>query len=250
MRIHSPNMIDDTDNTLTASSEVVELPAENIQDPRVSKQWRTTGDTDEYIVIDAGAGNTLTPSSAVVLGHNLTNASTVKIQGNATDSWGSPTIDETFTYNAGTMIEYFTGSALRYWRFHFADSANPDTYIQIGRLILGVYVTVTEPIQTAFPFQDIDTSIRDFSVTGEEYGNIGITYELYRWNFSHWDNTKKKEMQTLFKEVKTVTPCLFVPNEDHLDKIDSVYGVFNTEIDYNHIVNFEWNASFAVREVK
>lgn len=251
MRIHYPNEVDDTANALTSSSAETDFPLSNIRDPRLSKKWRATGDTSEWVLIDAGSGNTINPTSAAILAHNISSGATViKIQGNATDSWGSPTIDESFTYSAGTMIHYFTGSALRYWRFAIEDASNPDGYIEIGRLILGVFIQVTQPIQTAFPFQDLDTSSRQFAVTGEQYGNEGITYELYRWQFSRWDNAKKKEMQALFRDVKTIVPLLFVPNEDELARIDAVYGVFNTEIDYNHIVNFQWNASFSVREVK
>ena len=103
--------------TITANSEETGYPATNLnQDFTLAKKTRTTDDTAETWLIDAGVGNTIEMTCAAIGdGHNLTSGATIKFQGNATDSWGSPSIDEALTYAAGNIIKFFTGGSYRFW---------------------------------------------------------------------------------------------------------------------------------------
>lgn len=93
-----------------ASSENANWPAANLLvfDKRI-RYWKTTVATDSYVVIDLGSAMAL--KAVGVIDVNYTSC---KIQGNATDSWGSPSFD------SGTITiakEKLTGL----YRLHFID---------------------------------------------------------------------------------------------------------------------------------
>ena len=76
--------------------------------------------------------------------HNLTNSATLKVQGNSTDSWSSPPVNETLSVSAGKAIaKCFTGGSYRYWRVLFADASNPDGYLEIPNIWLGEWQDLT-----------------------------------------------------------------------------------------------------------
>ena len=81
--------------TVTASSTTSGLPAQNVQDPLVRKVYRSTASTNEWLKFDVGAATTI--NCLMIANHNLTLGSTVKFQGHASDSWGTPSLDTNLT---------------------------------------------------------------------------------------------------------------------------------------------------------
>ena len=248
MRLIWDNEIDSY--TITANSEATGYAVENIQDFQLTKVYRSTGDSDEWVKLDVGSGNTINPTVAGIVAHNLTNGGTYKIQGNATDSWVSPTVDETITHASGIMLEFFSGSALRYWRFHFADASNPDEYIEVGRLFLATYLTPTDTAHTNFPYELMDTSSVQESITGQTFGDEGVVFRLYRFNFPYWDNTTRTNIKTMYEDVKTVKPIILVPDENDLTSLPPDYVRIDGSVTANHKIGYTWNGDMAFREVK
>lgn len=100
--------------------------------------WRATGDTSERIVIDFGSPQNIT--SFVMQDHNFTSGASVKLQANASDSWGSP------SYDSGDLtiqdpIYTYPDQTYRYWSPVIADPSNPDGYVEVASMFLGVYKT-------------------------------------------------------------------------------------------------------------
>lgn len=234
---------------IIANSEATGYPATNIQDVSLAKVTRSTGDASETWKIDAGAGNTITATCAAIAGHNITSgATTIKIQGNATDAWDSPTVDEAITHDAAIMTEFFNTQSLRFWRFIVEDASNPDTYISIGRLFLGAYINQANVISKDYPEEFIDTSFIDHTVKGQVYGDEGIIYKLYNYLLPYLTNTQKGEIQTMFETVKKIKPVFFIADEDDLVKIPRLYATINDNLSFNHIVGYTWNTTLALRE--
>ena len=248
MRIMYYNEIDK--NTITANSEDSGYPIENITDYQLAKTYRSTDVSSEWIKIDAGSGNTITATCIAILGHNLTSGATIHIQANATDSWTSPTIDYTVTYNSDIMTRYFTSASYRYWRFTFADSGNSDGYIEIGRLFLGEYLQFDDPPKAEIPLVYNDTSKTKYSLTGQAFGDEGIIYRTYNFIFPYWDEDTRTELVTMINEVKTVKPVVLIPDENNTDKLKPVYAVINDNLALNHIVSYKWNGTLSFREAK
>ena len=246
MRIFWNNLLDDY--TLSANSEDSSYPVANVQDYQLIKVYRSTGDTSEWVKVDAGSGSTITATGACILGHNLTNSGTYKIQGNATDSWGTPSLDETFTYDSNIMIKTFNSAGYRYWRFSLADATNPDTYLEIGRLFLGTYLEFSDQPSKEFPMTYEDTSNVDYSITGQSFGDEGIIYRLYNFKYPYWTDTVRKSVVTMIEDIKLVKPVILVPDEDNTDKLIPVYAKLNDALSINHIVAYAWNGTLSFRE--
>jgi len=150
--------------TLTASSESGELVAENIQDPRINRVWRTTNDTSETMDFDFGAVENV--NCIVFATGNLTNGATVTVDASTTGTFGGEEVEilaavnvfeSIWGYGEGGYGEHgyggfrldaeFTGwapifyadwsdEAYRYWRVTLTDPDNSDGYIELGRMAL------------------------------------------------------------------------------------------------------------------
>lgn len=249
MRILWDNRADDY--TLEASSAAANFPVTYLQNIHLAKRWRATGDSDEYIIIDAGDGNTLNPTAAAIAGHNLTSGTTVKIQGNATDSWGSPTVDETITWRSGTMVHFFTGSALRFWRFHFADASNPDEYIEIGRLFLGTYLQMPG-VEPAFDLPRRSTATVAASITGQVYVDRGISYLNPAFMFPVITDDERGDIDEMWAGVENATPIILVVWSESLDTQPPIYCVLDQEAlpwRKSAFPGLSWEVSMQFREV-
>jgi len=112
---------------------------ERILDRDRNTEWRSTGITSENIVIDYGAAQQVT--GVLLHDHNLTDAATVHFQANATDSWGAPSVDYTFS-TITDPLSYYLDQTYRYNRWTFTDATNTDDYIRVGNIMHSLYETL------------------------------------------------------------------------------------------------------------
>jgi hypothetical protein len=237
--------------TLTASTEASNLPVENVQDPRLSQPWRTTALSDQTVLIDAGDGNTINPNCFALAGHNLTDGCTLKIQGNATDAWTTPTVDETVTHRDDVIVHFFTGSALRYWRVFIDDDSNPDGYVQIGRLMLGTYLQMP-PVDPAVNIPRRTTSVTTDSISGQSYGDRGVLYRAPGFQFPLITDAERVLIDAMWTEVENVAPVVLVVWEDSLTVLGPIY----CKLDQDNLPwqraagqGLSWQTTIAFREV-
>ncbi len=94
--------------------------------------------------VKADLGSALSVASGIVINHNLGAVGTIRLQGNATDVWTSPTVDQVLAGNAEIRIAYIAEQALRYWRLVIDDvSSNPAGYSEVGIWSSGAYAQPT-----------------------------------------------------------------------------------------------------------
>lgn len=127
-----------TEDTLvdTSTEDAVYID-DYLYDYRPSRPFYFTAKAAQWVKIDFGAATDVT--LCAVFNHNFTDAATIRIQGNAADAWGAPTVNELMTWREFDMYHVFSASQ-RYWRFYVDDAANPD-YPRIGDLWLGEWET-------------------------------------------------------------------------------------------------------------
>jgi hypothetical protein len=229
--------------------EVGNFDPENVQDIRLSRTFRTAVLTDAWIKIDTISG--IDASVAVIAGHNFTNAATIKIQGNDTDVWTSPTVDETMTWNADSIVHFFTEDNLRFWRFIVTDAANPDTYIEMGRLFLGTFYQVDEKPQRDFAEEIIDESRSGFSITGQAYVDIGIQRKEFSISMGTMQEATRQNILAVYASVGTHTPIFVIIDEDNLAVIPILYCLMMEALENRTIAGYVWqDRAFAFRELK
>jgi len=130
--------------TITPSSEDADYPRANLYDSNPARAFKLDA-TSGNIVFDFGVATNV--DVFAIVHHNLDAAlANVKIQGNATDSWGAPTLNQTITiptYERGSprwpVNPFLDLSALsnsfRFWRLLFGTANSVD--VQLGQLWFG-----------------------------------------------------------------------------------------------------------------
>lgn len=126
--------------TITSSAEVTNYPDDNVANTARWKIWRSSTTTgDQWIKFDFGANKTL--KALFVAGHKIHTGGILKIQAHASDSWGSPTVDETITpasFNpTGVEGAFFSSQSLRWVRVFFDNDASADEYVEWGAALPG-----------------------------------------------------------------------------------------------------------------
>ncbi len=248
MRLMWDNEIDNM--TISAATENSNYPAENVADQRLSKVYRSTDDEDEWILFDAGPGNTINPTAVLIAAHNITAAATITIQGNATDSWGAPTVSETVTHDDETMVLFFTGAALRYWRLFVDDPTNPDTRIEIGRVFLGTYLALP-PIEPSpnLPLQS-STAVTS-SITGQVYANRRKVFRVPAFAYPLVTDAQRQSLETMFRAVEGATPVFLIVWEDNLAQVGPIYCTIDqSEIPFQQspVMGLLWETSLKFKE--
>jgi len=216
---------------LIISSEQGNFPAENLQDIHLINTCRTNSPEEQYIKIDAGEGNTITPKCMAIAKHNLTPSATIKFQANSEDNWSSPPLDETISHAADIMTKRFANSTgYRYCQFYFHDPTNPDDYIEIGRPSFGGYLQLP-PIapDTEIPYGT--TTLVNRSITGQGYGDKGYKFRQFKVSYPLINESERAQIKSMWNEVENDKPIFLLLWEDSLDIERPIYCQINqTEI--------------------
>lgn len=149
----------------------------------------TSYQSRKFIVFSNQNGDAMTATAAVVLEHTLTQtgaasvASKITIQGNATDSWASPSFSEDFANLADVnalsnpvqaCVQYFASSQSRaYYRLILDDVQHDLSYTELGRFALTSYAQLSICVS-----DDIQFAPDDFTSGQESIG--GPAFASYR----------------------------------------------------------------------
>ena len=236
--------------TITTNSEVAAKPVANIYHYWKSKKYRTTGDAAEWIKIDMGSATDV--DLFALVGHNLTSAATVKIQANATDAWGAPTVDVTVTYHADILIYIWAATqSYRWWRISLVDAANPAGYIEVGHAFLGA---VWEPSRSFSGFTLIpsDPSVISESDDGAEMADVKTQYVDMGLAFR---NVTIEDWETLRKAIGLTSRFYIVPDYDNAIRTDgrhdlSRYGRLASISPYPLIFQTRYDVSIIFHEAR
>lgn len=143
------NVMDDAVvNSFT--TETSGLPADNVLSEQPSKVWRTTSDASQQIIIDLASTFTGVDFAAL-LWTNLTTAADVRLRmgptlvsvGAGSPQYDSGTINPITQSQIDISRRHYAGydsagdsNSVRYIKFEIDDAANPDGYLEIGRILI------------------------------------------------------------------------------------------------------------------
>jgi hypothetical protein len=235
--------------TLTANSNIINYPTTNILDSRIDRLFRTDSSTTATIVFDAGAA--VTVDSINIANHNISaSVTTLKWQGNATDSWGSPSVDETLTHTTGIITKQFTGGSYRYWRLHIIDGSNPDGYIEIGR-VSGCDAYTTVGISPNVTHDLVDAGVKTTSISGGTYYDGRYFYEQISVSYPSLTHTQKGEMWAIFRAIGYGTP-FFVTFDESGSDLGTLYVTIDQDsINTSLLINSDYYTfGLSLREEK
>jgi len=235
--------------TLTANSESINYLVTNILDSRLTKKFRTSASTTATIVFDCGAA--VAAETIAIANHNISSGvTTLKIQGNATDSWGAPSVDETITWASGIITHDFTQATYRYWRVQIIDAGNSDGYIELGRVYIGNNETVPD-IAPNFSATRPSATVKSKSGGGQTYGDI----RHKKWNISvQWPkitHAQKATLVTFFDAIDISNPFFIVFDETDLDFTNLYVTIDQNSLNFQLLIDPDYyRGALSIEEEK
>lgn len=233
--------------TLTASSVKINYNASNVIDKRLSRRWHTEDVVSENIVFDGSA----TCSFVAILQHNFTSSAIIKFQGNNTDVWTSPSLDETLTWTETSIISTFTEVTYNYYRVLIEDPTNTDTYLEVGRVMFGD--TLVMPAMSRNQGLPKNTTGQSsFSESGQVYGNKKKQFRsaTIRTPFFNWD--KKSEIENMWSIQDVSEPIILEIWENQTADESAIYCTIQQNsmpFSANANAELKWSCDFTFREV-
>lgn len=197
--------------TVTSATAEAALPVTNLQHAHKKKIYRTTGaGTAETITVDLGSAKAV--DGSVFLNHTFDGTETaINIEGNATDSWGSPSFSEAVTMSGADPAanKFSSAQTYQWWRFEFTKSSAANVR-DIGRMFLGdVFDTAINPSSNGFDDEAKEMSQEQRSIDGQTYSYIKDGFLKIRVSFSAMSLADAKQLKTIFDAVGSHTP-LFI----------------------------------------
>jgi hypothetical protein len=133
----------------------------------------------EWLKVDAGAA--VSVQFAAALNHNAGAAGTIRLQGNASDAWTAPSVDEQLS-TAGedglSLVRWLSAAqTYRYWRMVVKDSANSAGYSALGLAWAGPLVEPSAPFDREYVDGTTLLSERARSTHGAVWTDARPTYK-------------------------------------------------------------------------
>jgi len=232
------NKVDDF--TVTALSCETGFAAINVQDQQLTKAWRSTGTSSEWIMVDLGT--TTVPIDHVALaGHNFSTGATITFQMSSESNFASTALSTGLTYRAGIIMEAVTATTKRYARWKIDDTSNGDGYIKIGRGAMGTKLEIASYAEPAIQTKMLDSSIVKHSLTGQFFADVGIvTDTIENVAFPITTQAVKDSLETMFNDVKTAEPIFLQIYKDKSTDFKPFYGTFAEGLSFEHLENLTW----------
>lgn len=222
------NEIDRDDITLSLSGVDPNYPVENVADPRLSRVTHTGGITAERIVISIDGIETITFDAVAIGNHNLTVSATIRIEGNATDSWGAPSFSQVLDPSTPIIWASFTSQSFEYVSIYIDDPTNSDAFLKLGRLFIGPKAEETQ-IRDTVAEQWNSESTRSDSVTGQIYADLRRKFRSVTIDFTGLDEAKKAALVAFFNQNDWVKPVFWIFDDCTRWPIDPIYGAIDSQ---------------------
>lgn len=189
--------------------------------------------TEEFFVFDFGAP--LNPTGFFAVSDrnapiNISPSATVRIMGNASDAWTSPS--ETFSvtvrdfllgYLSADGIAQASAPGYRYWKVQIIDNDNPDLYLELGAIFLGAHAAIVRGCP-AFPLESTPISATQiaYSESGQTWaGKRPLTY-AHQLNWEKLTNADLETLMDFFEEVGIESPFFVCLDPDSVFSPDGI----------------------------
>lgn len=170
--------------------------------------------TYEFIKWDLGMASM--PQAFVLAGPRNTplkfsSNAVIKLQGNQTDNWSSPTYNQTLTQDDYVYFihdaDKLSQSGLRYWRLYIEDKNNPNLYVEAGLIYLGESFAFDRGgPEYGFTTEYNDRSNTVFSENGVEFTDVRPVSETLKMNLVGLTKTGMENLDDFFNRLGLHTP--------------------------------------------
>lgn len=196
LRIYATNLVDQA--TITASSENANFPLTNLQDPRRTKVFRSTGDVVD-IVMDLQETSEIDSVFIVDEPRNGFGISSFAIDFAPTSDFSTPAHTETITFSVkhGAGFKNFTQQDYRFIRIRLDSSL---AYCELSKIFIGKAINLNRSQSFGWTYRSEDLS----------------TFKTNRYGQRFVDQiTRTRDFNLSFKLL----------DKDHLDQIFELYDL-------------------------
>ena len=254
IRFLSNNLVEGA--TLTASTTNAQYPVANITDPRRTKTYRSTSNSDN-IVIDLGSSENVDHFAIVDNWQNGFGVTSITIEANGTDSWSAPAFSTTCTLDTtfGVGIKAFSATQnYRFWRIVMTSTLG---YCEIANIFLGLDSTIaTNGVGYNWSYVNKDLARTKTNRYGQKFiDDIGTQKELNNLQFQVLDKDEIDVLFDVYDNNRTVKPFfVYFPLEtDSLSNNDDRYNgfyYFSSEPSFENINSGYYNTTLSLQEAK
>jgi len=216
---------------------------------------------EEWIKWDFGISTN--PAAFILIGKRndsiqISPSATIKLQGNETDVWSSPSYEATLTYDDESMAvfsdEGLHTEPLRYWRLLIIDVTNPNGFVEVGAFMLGDYLFSESRGKAQFPLNSayIDRTETFFSEGGQSFSDIRDQSQEYGIEFAALQKADIEEFRNFFVKFGTGIPFFVSMDTDAVFSTAAnrriVFVKFASEPDWSLDSPDNFSLSFDLRE--
>jgi hypothetical protein len=167
--LYSKNLVNQS--TITASSVNANFPVNNIKDDRRSKVFRSTTNSDS-VVFDFGETSEVNTVFLISDKRNGFGFSTVTLEFNATNTWGSPAATESVTFSTEHGVgfkEFLTTHNYRFCRMVMTSTLG---YCEISNIFLGKKQNIVRGINFGWSYKDEELVSKKFNRYGQQFSDV------------------------------------------------------------------------------
>lgn len=250
----SNNLIDSA--ILTASTANSLYPISNIKDPRRTKTFRSTSNSDN-VVIDLGSATAVDHFAIVDNWQNGFGVTSITIEANGTDAWTSPAFSTTATLDTtfGVSIKQFeSAQTYRFWRIVITSTLG---YCEIANMFLGSATAITtNGVAYGWNYINKDLSRSSSSRYGQQFiDDIGTQKELTNLQFQVMDKDEIDKIFEVYDRNRVVKPLFlsFPLESDSLINNENRFNGFyylKSEPTFTNINSGYYNTTLNFTEAK
>lgn len=227
----------------------------NLTTTPLRQTWRSTSTATQTIVMQVN-DEVVIPNVFAILNHNLSSNAVVRVKGAMTLDFSNPTFNVAFPYNRKHLCIFGSaGSAYKYYQFTIQDAGNVNGYIEIGRIVAGKTLTLTnnEDMADDFSLQNADLAYQmnteGFFRASNQRVKVGtLSLNFPRLNSSSGNNANFLGLSDMYNFVGTTTPFLtIVDPSDVYFKL--VWGQLNKMPQEQYTINRYVSLGFEIQEI-
>lgn len=213
--------------------------------------------TEEWVVLDLSSSEEVDSFAMFfdpISGPKLSNAATLRLQANATNTWASPAVDVALSIdNDFDVVSHFFSSSqtYRYWRVKIVDPANANLYVELGKIVLGKGTQLTYMPANAFEHQVMDQSKTQENDYGHRYTDIYPPRKSFSIEYQALPYTDVKTLEQAYRRNGKTTPVLLAmdPTAEFYDKDHFLlYCFFDSDLGQKHVINGNFSQGFKFLE--
>jgi len=250
MRIAYTNLLDDLVLAdFTPSGTATGFPITNVQEQRLSVRWRSVTPTAQSVIIDFGTAQTI--DTAAILGHNISSSASSITVLTASDGSTWSTIG-TLVHNADAML-VFASATNQYFQFSIDDPLNSDGYVEVGRLWLGSYVTISPSSLLDFRVVKRRSDMVTIGKNRQKYASPGVGWRRFEMSFPATGGSILSAIQTMFDTVGNHSSVIFTNFDTEYADYPIVYPVYASiegDLSFTHDKRQKYAYSIILEENK